>query len=147
MLLNIINSHHMFYVIGVPVENASVTVNTTLLLLSTGVQLTVIWEQGTDIEYTVTYGDGTLDSWDWLSNGHSESYGELTTYTTHTYAKHGNYTIMVNITNELGFNISTLKLVVEAKLEDVIMFVISSNPYPTPNPINVTVMCCHLCKF
>ncbi len=97
------------------------------------------WEQGTDIEYIVTYDDGIVDSWDWLSEGHTDSYGAMTTYTSHTYAKHGNYTITVNITNDLGSNVYTVELVVEATLEDVMVFEVSTIASPTPNPTNISI--------
>ncbi len=100
---------------------------------------TIYWEQGTDIEYSVIYGDGTASTWDWLSYGYNDSYGELTTYTEHTFAKHGNYTITVNVTNDIGSTILTVELVVEAMLEDVMKFEILSNPMATPNPTNISI--------
>lgn len=104
-----------------------------IVIINGTVDFTTTWDIGTDINYTLDYGDDHTFFWNWVEENHTHSYRYLVTHQYHSYREMGNYTVVLNVTNELGTHVLVREVTVEPPLETYVFFNTSWAPIMTPS--------------
>ena len=69
---------HFIAISGLPISGTVFTSDVQYIVSEGTVTFTVGWDIGTDVLYTIDFGDGSEPyEWDWQVEGHTESYGAL----------------------------------------------------------------------
>ena len=118
---------------GKIIENSSFSVNTPTAPENSKLIFSVGWEVGSHVSYFVNFDNTSNLSWNYLDDNHNESYGYKLTTFEHIFPDFGNFTITVNISNEVSFYFHTLDIVIQPYLWNYVLLNSSWIPNAVPN--------------
>jgi hypothetical protein len=121
---------------GVAVQGLSFSVSKELIPQYMIISFSVYWVKGTDVWFTLDFGDGTpAFAWDYLSAGHIADYNKYTKAISHKFERLGNFTSQLSINCSVISLAKSIAMVVEPDLQKYIQLNVSYEPNPPPNPV------------
>ena len=121
---------------GIPIQGLQIRAAPLYARLNKTVTYDVTWSQGTDVNFTVYFGDGTSYFWNWQERNHTTHYLANRVVLTHAYLRARNYTVLLVASNEAGDVMRNLTQSVEPPLRECLH--VTTEYKPTYSPNNVT---------
>ena len=140
--------HHIILVIsffnilqGLTVENPMIIPQPRISAENGLVTFLANWTLGTDVVYTLEYGDGAVPiyEWVWSERGHITRFDLHETTQGHVYTDIGNYTATLTIGNTVGNQRLQTDITVEPILKGHINAVVLSEPHATPTVVTFAI--------
>ena len=108
---------------------------------------TISWDIGTDVNFRIYYSRETIASWNWQAEQHITSYKAMAVTITHTMKFFGNFTVYLNISNQVGQEIINITTMVEPDLNNITAITSFYQPKATPLEFMVQMNCSDLSKL
>ncbi|CAD5126862.1 DgyrCDS14890 [Dimorphilus gyrociliatus] len=121
---------------GLAIKGLNFQITNDNLMEGSQSEFSVLWKEGTDVNYIVNFTNIDSTYWNWLESGHVSSFGQISKQTLqYNYTNYGRYNVSLTAWNEVGIEIFWLIKIVEPILENHIEIL---NEYiPNEPPVQV----------
>ncbi|CAD5126282.1 DgyrCDS14438 [Dimorphilus gyrociliatus] len=137
--ISCLNLENIVECVGLRISNLTFKIEDNNLFEGNKNTFSVIWDLGTDVNFTLNYGDNEIFFWNWYNFGHIQSYSKIEKLIyNHIYFNYSIYNVTLTAWNEVDKEIIILTKKVEPILKD---YSIISNRYiPDEPPLRVTFL-------